>query len=116
MLAAYPSDKDLEASQQAQLRQIQLDISALESNLRSQEDSLTELLTHAADLEHSGKPVPADLSRRIADQRKVVSDEHAALARKQAELVDSQAKFNEQLARYRTLRAQSLNNGDPASQ
>lgn len=113
MLAAYPTDKDLQQSQQAQLKQIELDISSLESNLRSQEDSLTELLTHAADLEHSGKPVPADLNGRIADQRKIVNGERADLAQRRADLSNSQARFTEQLARYRALRAKSSSSDDP---
>ncbi|HJP97708.1 MAG TPA: DUF4124 domain-containing protein, partial [Rhodanobacteraceae bacterium] len=65
MLAAYPSEHDLERSQQAQLHQIQADIATLETNLRSQEDSLTELLAHAADIEHSGTPVPPYVNKRI---------------------------------------------------
>lgn len=106
MLAAYPTDKDLAASQQAQLKQIGIDIAQLQTNLRSQEESLTELLAHAADLEHQGKPVPPYVSNRIKDQQKAVSDERAALATRQADLSSSTQQFQAQLQHYRELRAQ----------
>jgi hypothetical protein len=116
MLAAYPTDQDLQASQQAQLRQIQADISSLETNLRSQEDSLTELLAHAADLEHSKQPIPPYVSKRIAEQRQSVNDERAALVQKRAEFVQTEVRFAAQLEHYRALRAKFSNAGDPQQQ
>lgn len=116
MLAAYPTDQDLQASQQAQLRQIQADISSLETNLRSQEDSLTELLAHAADLEHSKQPIPPYVSKRIAEQRQSVNDERAALVQKRADFVQTEVRFAAQLEHYRALRAKFSNAGDPQQQ
>ncbi|HEX5951720.1 MAG TPA: DUF4124 domain-containing protein [Rhodanobacteraceae bacterium] len=115
MLAAYPTDQDLKASQQAQLQQIQADISSLETNLRSQEDSLTELLAHAADLEHSKQPIPPYVSKRIAEQRQSVNDERAALVKKRADFVRAEVRFAAQLEHYRTLRAK-FSNADDSSQ
>lgn len=112
MLAAYPTDKDLEQSQQAQLQQIQTDIVTLQTNLRSQEDSLTELLSHAADLEHSGKPVPPLVNRRIADQRETVNGERNTLAQRRMDLARARTKFEAQLQRYRALRVKYGSN-DP---
>lgn len=105
MLAAYPTDTALEQSQQAQLKQIQADLATLKTNLDSQEDSLAELLSHAADLEHANKPVPPFVSKRIAVQRDTVNGERAALAQRHADLAKAQAKFAAQLQRYRSLRA-----------
>lgn len=115
MLSAYPSDKDLEQSQQAQLQQIRTDIATLQTNLRSQEDSLTDLLAHAADLEHAGKPIPSTVNKRIAEQRATVNGERNALAQRRTDLANSQAKFTAQLQRYRALRAK-YQNGDPQQQ
>ena len=105
MLSAYPTDKDLQQSQQAQLQQIQTDIATLETNLRSQESTLTDLLAHAADLEHSGKPIPAFVNTRISEQRESVSEERNALTKRRADLANAQMKFAAQLQRYRMLRA-----------
>ena len=58
---------------------------------------------HAADLDSSGKPVPPDLARRIADMRKQVEDQRDVIARKQTERDQAIAKFDDDLAHYRTL-------------
>ncbi|MGH8184859.1 MAG: DUF4124 domain-containing protein [Rhodanobacteraceae bacterium] len=116
MLSAYPTDKDLEQSQQAQLRQIQTDIATLQTNLRSQEDSLTELLAHAADLEHSGKPIPSYVPKRIAEQREAVNGERDALAQRRADLANAETRFAAQLQHYRALRSKYQGNAPSAQQ
>lgn len=116
MLAAYPSERDLERSQQAQLRQIESDIATLETNLRSQEDSLAQLLAHAADIEQSGKPVPPYVHQRIADQRRTVNGERAALAQRRTDLVDARRQFAARLQHYRALRAEFQVEGGPQQQ
>jgi len=114
-LSAYPTDKDLQRSQLAQLQQIQTDIAALQTNLRSQESTLTDLLAHAADLEHSGEPIPDEVNKRISEQRESVSQERNTLARRRLDLGNAQTKFALQLQRYRALRAKYRGN-DPQQQ
>lgn len=116
MLSAYPTDRDLEQSQQAQLKQMQADIATLETNLRSQEDSLTELLAHAADIEHSGKPIPPEVNKRIADQRQTVNGERDALVQRRADYANAKVKFAARLEHYRALRAKFQNGDDPPQQ
>lgn len=116
LLAAYPTERELDQSQQAQLKQIQTDIATLETNLHSQEDSLTELLAHAADIEHSGKPVPSYVNKRIADQRQTVNSERTALARRRADFAKSKMQFAAQLEHYRALRAKLQNEDDSSQQ
>jgi len=115
MLSAYPTDKDLQRSQLAQLQQIQTDIAALQTNLRSQESTLTDLLAHAADLEHSGEPIPDEVNKRISEQRESVSQERNTLVRRRLDLGNAQTKFALQLQRYRALRAKYRGN-DPQQQ
>lgn len=115
MLSAYPTDKDLAQAQQAQLRQIQTDIATLQTNLRSQEDSLTDLLSHAADLEHAKQPIPPAVNKRISEQRETVNGERNALAQRRLDLANAQTKFAAQLQRYRALRAK-YQTGDPPAQ
>lgn len=115
MLSAYPTDKDLVQSQQAQLKQIETDITTLQTNLRSQEDSLTDLLSHAADLEHAKQPIPPGVSKRISAQRETVNGERNALVQRRADLANAQTKFAAQLQRYHALRAK-YQAGDPPAQ
>lgn len=116
LLAAYPTDKDLEAFQQAQLKQIEADIDTLQTNLHSQEDSLTELLSHAADLEHSGKPIPPYVNKRIAEQREIVNGERSAVVKRRADLAGTKLRFDAQLQRYRALREKYQQSDDPPQQ
>jgi hypothetical protein len=116
LLAAYPTDKALEASQQAQLGQLENEITTLQTNLRSQEDSLTELLGQAADLEHAKKPIPPYLHKRIADQRQTVNAERGALAQRHDDLANTKAKFAARLERYHTLRAKFGSSDDTQRQ
>lgn len=116
LLAAYPTESDLAQSQQAQLHQIETDIATLETNLRSQEDSLTELLAHAADIEHSGKPIPPYVNKRIADQRHTVNNERGALAQRHTDYAKATAEFAARLGHYRSLRAKFQTEDDPPQQ
>lgn len=105
LLAAYPTERDLTAAQQAQVAQINTDISALQSNLGSQETALSDLLAHAADLEHTKQSIPAVLHQRIAEQRDIVNSERGALVRRRADLANAELTSATQLQRYRSLRA-----------
>jgi fructose-specific component phosphotransferase system IIB-like protein len=113
MLSAYPTARDLEQSQQAQLQQIKTDIDTLQTNLHSQEDTLTELLAHAADIEHSGKPVPPGVSKNISRQRETVNQERQALVQRRADLAHAESLFKTQLQRYRALRSQYQGDDSP---
>lgn len=116
LLAAYPTEKDLAATQQAQIAQINTDIAALQSNLGSQESALSDLLAHAADLEHTKQPIPATLHQRIAEQRGNVNSERSALVRRRADLARAELSFAAQLQHYRALRAKFSRAGDGAAE
>jgi len=86
---------------------MQQNIATTQSNLRSQEQNLAELLAHAADLERSGKPVPAALRARLADQRKNVADERNEIAHLQSEREAAAKQQEAELQRYRMLSAKA---------
>lgn len=108
LLAAYPNETELKEAHQAKLAQMQQSIHTTQSNLRSQEQSLADLLAHAAELERSGEPVPAYLRKRVIDQRQSVADERNEVARMQHEREQTAQQFDVELQRYRTLRAKAL--------
>lgn len=107
LLAAYPNESELRETHQARLAQMQQNIDTTQSNLRSQEQNLAELLAHAADLERSGKPVPAELRTRLADQRKNVADERNEVAHLQSERAATAKTQEAELRRYRMLSAKA---------
>ena len=105
MLAAYPTEQTLSDAHTAQLAMIDQYIQSTQISLQSQEKSLTDMLSHAADLERGGKPIPAALSRQIETLRANIEKQKAYIAAKQQEKIDSAAKFDAELAHYREIRA-----------
>ena len=106
-LAAYPTENELISSQQAQLSMLDQNIHATEVSLQSQEKSLTEMLSHAADLDRTGKTVPPSLQSQIDVLRRNVEQQKAYIANKQKEKEAAGKRFEVELARYRELRAKS---------
>jgi hypothetical protein len=107
MLAAYPTEQTLSDAHNAQLGMIDQYIQSTQISLQSQEKSLTDMLSHAADLERSGKPIPATLRQQIESLRANVEKQKAYITAKQQEKVDSTAKFETELAHYREIRAKA---------
>lgn len=107
ILAAYPREQDLAGAQQARLDMLDQSIHSTEISLQSQEKSLTEMLSHAADLERNGKPVPATLQSQIDSLRKNVEKQKAYIAGKQQEKIDAANKFENELVHYREVQAKA---------
>lgn len=105
MLAAYPNEADLSDAHKAQLAMIDQYIQATQISLQSQEKSLTANLSHAADLERTGKPIPKVLSDQIESLRANIEKQKAYIAAKQQEKIDSASKFDAELAHYRGIKA-----------
>jgi len=106
-LAAYPTENELLNSQQAQISMLDQNIHATEVSLQSQEKSLTEMLSHAADLDRTGKPVPPSLQSQIDVLRRNVEQQKAYIANKQKEKEAAAKRFEVELTHYRELRARS---------
>ncbi|MBS0432745.1 MAG: DUF4124 domain-containing protein [Proteobacteria bacterium] len=105
LLAAYPDEAGLREAHDAKLAQMQQSIDATQANLRSQEQSLADLLARAAELERNNQPVPPYLHKRVADQRQSVADERNEILRMQNERAQTAKQFDAELLHYRELRA-----------
>jgi len=104
MIAAYPTEEDLKRAQHQQSDMMDQNLNSARISLQSQERSLAELLGHAAELDSSGKPVPAPLAKKIGDMRKQVEEQRSYIARKEKERDDAVAHFDDELAHYRSLK------------
>lgn len=105
MLAAYPDEASYKAELQQVLAEMNQQIHTSKSNLRIQEQALTELLGRAAEAEHNKQPLPKFLQDGIARQRGVVSDLQALLQRQQAQRDQAAQRQAQQLAHYRAVQA-----------
>jgi Domain of unknown function (DUF4124) len=106
-LAAYPNEEELVGAQHAQLDMIDQNIHATEISLQSQEKSLTEMLSHAADLDRAGKPVPDTLKLQIDALRVNIEKQKGYITTKQQEKADAAKRFEVDLAHYREVQAQT---------
>ncbi|HZP68051.1 MAG TPA: DUF4124 domain-containing protein [Rudaea sp.] len=104
-LAAYPNEQELASALHAQIDMIDQSIHATEISLQSQEKSLTEMLSHAADLDRNGKPVPATLQSQIDALRVNIEKQKAFIVERQQQKVDAEKKNEAEIARYRELQA-----------
>jgi hypothetical protein len=105
LLAAYPTEKDLQGMQKDALAALDGQIQTAQMNVKSQQQALTSLVDQAATIETEKKPVPVVLNNHIKAQQQVVHTQQIEAQRMQAkrdQLVTDQAA---QLAHYRTLRA-----------
>ncbi|MDQ2972048.1 MAG: DUF4124 domain-containing protein [Rhodanobacteraceae bacterium] len=115
LIAAYPTEAELREAQQAKLAQLQQGMQTTRMNLRSQEQSLADLLAHAAELERSGKPVPNFMRERLVTQRASVTGERSAMAQMQRQIDATTQQFADELQRYRTLRAKMQSDMTPSN-
>jgi hypothetical protein len=105
LLAAYPSEQDLVVAQHSQIDMIDQSVHATEVSLQNQEKSLSDMLSHAADLDRTGKPVPMVLQQQIDSLRVTVEKQKTYIANKQAEKEASAKKFEVDIAHYRDVQA-----------
>lgn len=105
LLAAYPNEAELREAHDGKLAQMQQSIKTTQSNLRSQEQSLADLLARTAELEHGNEPVPPYLRKEIASQRQTVADERNDVVRMQNDRAETVKQFDAELLHYRALRA-----------
>jgi len=105
MLSAYPDEASYKKSQQDGLDNLDAQIATTQSNLRTQEKALTDLLTRAGDAERAKQPVPKFLSDNIAKQRDVVAQQRDALEREQTAREALMRKNAQDLDHYRELKA-----------
>lgn len=104
LLTAYPTEAELREAHTAQLAQMQQSINTMQDNLHSQEQSLADLLAHAADLQRTGQPVPKFMHDRVTTQRQTVAEERNEVARMQRERSATAQQQARELQRYRALR------------
>ncbi|MGA9343339.1 MAG: DUF4124 domain-containing protein [Rhodanobacteraceae bacterium] len=112
LLVAYPEEGDLVQSQRQQLDLLDRGIKSAQLDLTNAEANLSDLLDHAATFDRDGKPVPADIVRKIAEMRQRTRVERDTVARQQNEREQTQRKFADDLAHYRQLKAARVQRQD----
>ena len=105
LFGSYPTEDDLTRSYKERFDLVERSIESAEAGIGSQEKSLTDMLSHAADLERSGKPVPETVTASIVATREQAADQREHLAKRVEERASLQKEYERVLARYRELAA-----------
>lgn len=103
LVASYPSEVELERAYKERFGLIEQSVESARSGIRSQEKSLTDLLSHAGDLERNGKPIPKTVIESIGKTRARVADQRSYLAKREEERIALRKEYEDVLARYRHL-------------
>ena len=114
LLNGYPAESDLKRMQQQKLEMLDQQVSAARISLRSQEQTLADLLSRAAEAERGGKTLPEAQATQLAKMRKQVDDQRLALERRQGDRGNARAQFETETARYRELKAKLAEQQHPA--
>jgi hypothetical protein len=109
LLGTYQSEADLERTYKERFAMAEQSVEAIQIGIGSQEKSLADLLSHAADLERNGKPIGDKLKQSIDTARKQVTQQRVQLARRQAEQAALQREYFLTLERYRGLKESASN-------
>ena len=105
LLAGYPTEADLQHTQQQKLELLEQQITSAQISLRGQEQNLAEALGRAADAERTGKELPAALAQQLKSLRKQVDAQRLMVARRERERTQALERFAGEAARYRELKA-----------
>ncbi|MGQ0801242.1 MAG: DUF4124 domain-containing protein [Pseudomarimonas sp.] len=105
LLSSYEQEIDLTRAYDERFDLVKQSIESARVGIRSQENSLAEMLAHAADLERGGKPISESVKSQIAISRKQVAEQADYLRKREAEQSVLQKEYDETLARYRRLKA-----------
>jgi hypothetical protein len=104
LLRRYSSVADIEAARDRAVRDYNMRISILKSNLLSIKGQIERELARAADIERRGGQVPASLSDTIAALRQEVEETESTLRLREQEVAAVEARYQRDIDRFRELK------------
>lgn len=103
LLLRYSSIEDIEAARERALRDIQIRISILKSNLTTIKGNIEREQQKAADFERRGITVPEDMLKNIDIMRLEIEDTEQSIAMRREEVEEIKASFQRDMERFSTL-------------
>ncbi len=103
LLLRYSAVADIEAAKQRALKEIQVRLAILNSNLRQLKRQVEVQQAEAADAERAGGTVPESLTRNIKAMMWRIGDVEEMIEFRQRELQDTAAAYDRDIRRFDTL-------------
>ena len=104
LLRRYSTTVDIEAARDRALRDFDVRINILRSNLMSVKSQIEREQAKAADIERRGASVPAETTQAIAALRREIGDTEESIAQNQREAQEVKASYQRDLDRFKTLK------------
>lgn len=103
LMVRYSSVTDIRAAQTRAVKDLQIRISILKSNLISIKSQIEREQQKAANFERRGQDVPKDLARNIQIMRQEIEDTEQSIAIRQQEVEEVRASYERDIDRFATL-------------
>ena len=103
LMLRYSDVADIEAARDRSVRDLQIRISILRSNLSSLKAQIEREQARAADIERRGSTVPPAIKDAIDKMRAEIGDTEEAIALRQKEVEESRQAYQRDIDRFKTL-------------
>lgn len=103
LLLRYSSVDDIAAARERALREIDVRLSILRSNLLSVKGQIESEQAKAADLERRGIPVPANVASNMEMLKREIADTEESIAQRTNEKTQVAASFDKDIERFKVL-------------
>ncbi len=103
LMLRYSDVADIEAAQSRAIRDLEIRISILKSNLVSIKSQIEREQAKAADIERRGSDVPEELSKTISTLRLEIEDTEQSIAVRREEIAMVKASYRRDIDRFKTL-------------
>lgn len=104
LLRRYSTTVDIEAARDRALRDFDVRINILRSNLMSVKSQIEREQAKAADIERRGASVPEETTQAIAALRREIGDTEESIVQNQREAQEVRASYQRDIDRFKTLK------------
>lgn len=113
LLDTFTNEDEMVMTRAGKIEAIEANIRVTNGRIEKLKERLTELNRRAANLERSGKPVPADLTQQIKDARSQIQQNLGYIENRKLEQQAIREKFEIDIKRFRELKAAKADAAKP---
>lgn len=107
LMNSYASEEDLTRAYSQRLDLLSQTIDARQMEIAAREQSLTSLVTQAAEMERGGRPVSDAIKQMIASERTEIDRQKQFLLKKETEKLSAKQDYDRDMAAYKAALART---------
>ena len=107
LMNSYASEEDLTRAYSQRLDLLSQTIDARQMEITAREQSLTSLVTQAAEMERGGRPVSDAIKQMIASERTEIDRQKQFLLKKESEKLTAKKDYDRDMAAYKSALARA---------